>query len=267
MAILDVFKNEVKAALGYQQSFAELLASKDVTRAISMMRNRSVAAADNLLLYETETHKVMERKDRPVFDKKGQFLRWSKRWKIPIPYQVFINEIALVFLYGRPVKWTQLSEGTDDAYENYKNLMDEIRFDAHVREAKRAAGAEGTSAMLYHVYKNSDNEPKLLLNVLSKKNGDDIYTIKDQYKRLTAFAWGYYLTDTGNKTVYHVDIYTSDFIYRAKRGNIGWEVNIQANPIGNIPVLLVEQDPESSDVEPMIESTENLTSVDADVCV
>jgi hypothetical protein len=36
--------------------------------------------------------------DKAVYDKKGNFLRWQKRWKIPIPYQKFINEIALVFL-------------------------------------------------------------------------------------------------------------------------------------------------------------------------
>lgn len=33
-------------------------------------------------------------------------------------------------------------------------------------------------------------KPDVLLNVLSKQNGDDIYLIKDQYKRMTAFAWG-----------------------------------------------------------------------------
>ena len=85
----------------------------------------------------------MERKDRAVLDSKGNFLRWSKRNKIPIPYQKFINEIALVFLYGRPVKWTQLSENTDYAYSFYKEIMREIRFDSCVRQAKRAAGAEG----------------------------------------------------------------------------------------------------------------------------
>lgn len=265
MAILDVVKNEVKAALGYQQSFAELLASKDVTRAISMMRDRSVAAAENLLVYNTETHKVNERKDRPVFDKKGQFLRWSKRWKIPIPYPVFINEIALVFLYGRPVKWMPGTEESEFAYEMFKDLNDEIRFNAHVREAKRAAGAEGTSAILYHTYRDSENKPRLLLNVLSKKTGDEIYTIKDQYKRLTAFAWGYYLTDEGNKTVHHVDVYTADTIFHAKRGSLGWEVTTQQNFVGKIPVLLFEQEPEAAAVQPMIERTENLSSVDADV--
>lgn len=260
-----MISNEVKAAVGYQQSFTELLVSKDVTRALSMMRERSGEAASNLRDYEVKTHKVMERKDRPVFDKKGNFLRWSKRNRIPIPYPKFLNEISLVFLYGRPVKWSQLSEGTDYAFANYKELMRNTRFDALVRAAKRVAGAEGVSAILYHTYRDSEGKPNLLLNVLSKKNNDDIYTVKDQYRRLTAFAWGYYLTEEGNRTRYHVDIYTKETIYRAKRGNVGWEVIVMPNPIGKIPVLLFEQDPEAADVQPMIERVEEMESVDADV--
>lgn len=265
MGLLNTIKNEVKAAVGYQQSFTELLEAKDVTRAVSMMHDCSIQAAKNLLEYDVDSHKINERRDRAVYDKKGNFLRWSKRWKIPIPYQVFINEIALVFLYGRPVKWSQLSDGTDEAFEAYNKLMEEIRFNAHVREAKRAAGAEGVSAILYHVYQDSENKPKLLLNVLSKKNRDDIYLIKDQYRRLRAFAWGYYLTEAGNRTVYHIDVYTADTIYRAKRASVGWEVLVATNPIGKIPVLLFEQEVEHDGTQPMIERSEALTSTDADV--
>ncbi len=265
MGLLDTIKNEVKAAVGYQQSFAELLESKDVTRALSMMYNCSHKAAKNLKEYDVSQHVINERQDRAIYDKNGNFIRWGKRWKIPIPYQTYINEIALVFLYGRPVKWTQLSEGTDDAFERYKKLLSDIRFDAHVREAKRVAGSEGTSAMLYHVYKDAEGNPRLLLNVLSKKDGDDIYIIKDQYRKLKAFAWGYYLTEAGNKTVYHVDVYTADTIYRAQRASVGWEVVVSPNEIGKIPVLLMEQEVEHDGTQPMIERTESLESTDADV--
>lgn len=266
MSIIQSISNSIKAAVGYQQSFEELLAANDVSRAVAMMQSRSEKALRHLEEYEVSSHKVMGREDRAVYDKNGNFLRWSKRNKIPIPYQKFINEIALVFLYGRPVKWTQNSDNTDYAYDNYKNLMDEIRFNSCVREAKRAAGAEGTAAILYHVYREeATGKPKLLLNVLSKKNGDDIYTMKDQYKRLKAFAWGYYLTESGNRTVQHIDIYTADTIYLCKRGNTGWEVITMDNHIGKIPVLLFEQEPEHSDVQPMIEKIENSESVEADV--
>lgn len=264
MGLFNVISNEVKAAIGYQQGFSELMDSKDVTRAISMMRDHSPEAADNLRKYEVETHEVMDRKDRAVYDKKGNFLRWSKRWKIPIPYPQYINEISLVFLYGRPVKWKQASTGTDYSFEMFKSLMENTRFNAAVRAAKRVAGSEGISAILYHTYRDSDGKPSLLLNVLSKKENDDIYTIRDQYKRLTAFAWGYYLTDSGNNTVYHVDVYTKDKIYYAKRGKIGWEVLTKENPVGKIPVLLFEQKPEHADVQPMINRSESMESTEAD---
>lgn len=265
MGLLNVFKNEVKAAMGYQQSFTELLEAKDVSRALSMMKSHADKAAENLLEYNVGSHKINKRKDKPVYDKNGNFIRNRKRWRIPIPYQKYINEIALVFLYGRPVIWNQISEGTDDAFQRFKDLMEEIRFDAHVREAKRAAGAEGSSAILYHIYRDKEGQPKLLLNVLAKSNNDDLYTVKDQYGRLTSFAWGYYLTEAGNKTVYHVDIYTADRIYKTKRGNYGWEVEEYENPVGKIPVLLFEQEVEHDGVQPMIERSESLTSTDADV--
>ena len=265
MGLFETIKNEVKAAVGYQQSFGELLDSGDVARAISMMRDRSGEAAQSLLEYEISSHKVMDRKDKAVYDKKGNFLRWSKKWKIPIPYQAYINEIALVFLYGRPVKWLQLSDNTDDAFSYYERLMDKVRFAAKVRECKRMAGIEGVSAILYHVYRNNEGKPDLLLNVLSKRNKDDIYTMKDQYGRLTAFAWGYYLTETGNNTILHVDVYTKEFVYECKRGRFGWEVNKRVNEIGKIPVLIFEQTPEHKDVQPMVERVESMESTDADV--
>jgi hypothetical protein len=265
MGLLNVLTNEVKAAVGYQQNFKELLASKDVSRALNFMRDHSAFSAEAIREYNVDHHEIMKRKDKAIFDKKGNFLRWQKRWKIPIPYQVFINEIALVFLYGRPVKWLQESEGTDEAFEAYKNMLKEIRFDAHVREAKRVAGSEGTAAILYHIYRDDENKPKLLLNVLSKSNNDDIYTIKDQHKKLQAFGWGYTLTEAGGQSVPHIDIYTADSIYRCKRVNIGWEVLVMQNPAGKIPVIIFEQELEHSGVQPMINRVENMVSVDADV--
>ena len=92
-----------------------------------------------------------------------------------------------------------------------------------------------------------------------------ISKIKDQYRKMKAFAWGYYLTEAGNKTVHHLDIYTDDTIYRCKRSNVGWEVLVKQNPIGKIPVLMFEQEVEHEGVQPMIERTEALESTDADV--
>ncbi len=264
MGLLRTIKNDVKAAVGYQQSFTELLEAGDTTRALAMMQDNN-ASVNYLRDYNIATHKVMERTDKAIYDKKGNFLRWQKRWKIPIPYPVFINEIALVFLYGKPVIWGHTSdESTDDVFDNYVKLNEKIRFNAHVRKAKRIAGAEGKSAIFYHVYRDGD-EPKLELNTLSKSNGDDIYVMKDQYQKVNACGWGYTLTEAGNKTTYHVDIYTKELEYHCKRTNFGWEVDVRDNPIHKIPFLLFEQEPESVNVQPMIHRVETMESTDADV--
>ena len=265
MGLLTVITNKVKASVGYQQDFESLLESKDIGRALHSMHDHSTAAAENLKEYNIDTHEVTKRKDKAVYDKKGNFIRWQKRWQIPIPYQKYINEIALVFLYGRPVKWSQESEGTDEVYDKFKETLKDIRFNAHVREAKRKAGAEGISAILYHTYRDSEGNPQLSLNVLSRSNNDDIFTIKDQYKKLKSFGWGYYLTESGNRTVYHVDIYTPEKIYLCKRGMVGWDVQEYPNVVGKIPALIFEQETEHDGVQHMIDRIENKMSVDADV--
>ena len=72
--------------------------------------------------YNTRTHDINKRPDKIITDKKGNFLRKEEVWKLPIPYQAYINEIALVFLYGRPIKWTQSSENTDKAFTKFRCL-------------------------------------------------------------------------------------------------------------------------------------------------
>ena len=50
---LSAVTNEVNAAIGYKQTFEELLDSKDVSRAIGMLENRSEQAVANLTEYNT----------------------------------------------------------------------------------------------------------------------------------------------------------------------------------------------------------------------
>jgi SPP1 family phage portal protein len=222
-------------------------------------------------VYDQSRHSILRRKDRPVFGKKDpetgyrEFMRWEKKWKIPIPYARYINEMAIVFLYGRPLKWSQRSTGTDRAFEAFTDWMKRIRFDAKIRIAKRMAGAETQSAMLFHIYRNGEGKADLLVKILAAGFGDDIYFRKDQFDRLTAFARGYRLTEDGGRTVCHVDIYTKEKIYLCKKANFGWDVDEQPNPAGKIPVILFEQETEFAGVEQMIERREWMASRLSDV--
>ncbi len=261
----------VNAAFGKNQEFSELLEVNDISRAVSIMTDNSKKVEDALKVYNTEEHAVMNRHDKMIFGKKDKitgkrkFLRWEPKWKIPIPYPVYINEIALVFLYGKPVRWSQSSKNTDKAFEAFQKLLDKTRFNARIREAKRLAGSETQSAMLFHVYRNDEGKADCLIKVLAKSLGDDIYFMKDQFGRLLAFARGYSLTESGGRVVYHIDIYTKDKVYWCKRGNIGWDVDAQPNLIGKIPVILFEQEMECKGVEPMINRSEWMMSRTADV--
>lgn len=271
MGLFSWFRNGVNAALGRKQEFEVLLKENDVGRAIAQMTDNSKRVGEALKVYETKQHDVMKRPKKAVFGKKDpatgerKFLRWEEKWKIPIPYPVFINEIALVFLYGRPLKWIQSTKGTDRAFSKYLDFLKHIRFDAKIREAKRLAGAETQSALLFHTFQNDDGKADVTLTVLAKSLGDDIYFMKDQFRRMIAFARGYYLQEGGGEVVYHVDIYTSKIIYNCKRRSFGWEREEEINRAGKIPVILFEQEAECAEVEPMIKRKEWMVSRRADV--
>lgn len=322
-SIFGVITNEINAVIGYQQTFAELLDNKDVTRAIGMLENRSTQAVKNLLEYNTNTHKVMDRPAKAIYDKNGNFIRNKDVNRIAIPYHKFINEVALVFMYGKPVLWSNatpnprmeerrklvalqesignysnpqesIEEGENvvqqieqtklnikeiedniaeiDAYSDlmdakFQRLKDQLeicRFDAHLREAKRYAGCEGCSAMLFHTYQE-DGKAKMLIRVLAKSKNDDIYTLFDQYNRLIAFAWGYSTLDAENRSVYHYDIYTKDFVYFCQNTNGGhWEVDKRPNLVKKIPVIIFIQEVEWDGTQSIIERIEDAYSRNAD---
>lgn len=118
--------NEINAAVGYQQSFEQLLANNDVDRAIAMLQNRSKEADQNLKDYDVADHKIIKRPARSIYDKKGNFIRDKQLNTIAIPYQKFINEVALVFLYGRPVLWENASINPDaDELKRINELIEE----------------------------------------------------------------------------------------------------------------------------------------------
>ena len=303
MSLIDVFKNEIKAAVGYQQTFEELIANGDVRRAIGMMEDRSIRAMECIREYQCDSHKIMKRKPKVIRDKQGNVVRSKELNKIAIPYPLYINEIALVFMYGRPPKWIDgtpaphrdervaldeerktLQEGDprlkkiDDRiaviqreqdriterFKKYTDLMTDARFDAHIREAKRAAGIEECSAMLFHCYKE-DGQPKMKIKVLSKMENDDIYTMFDQYGRLVAFAWGYNTVDASDKTLHHYDIYMNHRIWRCSQHGFGqWNIKAEDNPIGKIPVIVFLQKREWEQTTSLIDRVEKAMSSVAD---
>ena len=264
MEFFRVFTNYLNAVAGRNQEFEELIKAKDISRVKELFESRDEMAAEALKEYDPHRHSIMERPDKILKNTKGERTGTMKRWKLPINYPVYINEMSVVFIYGRPVKWSNLGEGADNAFAAYQNLLKSTRFNSRVRECKRLAGAETQSAMLWRVFRNKENKPDCQIRVLAKSKGDEIYARWDMYENLVSFAWGYYVKENASDTSYHFDIFTSEWIYRCKRTNIGWEVNQEANPIGKIPVILFQQEKEWKGVEPLIEREEYIGSRTAD---
>lgn len=300
---VGVLRNNINAAIGYQQTFEELIKNKDIPRAISMMEDRSKAAEENLRFYHTKTHKVMKRPRRAIYDKEGNYLRDKDVNRIAIPYQQFINEIALVFMYGQPVKWSNLTPnpysaerkqlldsldtleaGTaeyntatariaeidnyqsaiDDKFSKFTATLEAAHFDSSIREAKRVAGCEGCSAMVFHTYQDG-GEAKLRIKVLSKENNDDIYTMFNEYDKLVACAWGYNTVDSKQRVVHHYKIMLPDVTYECSQTAAGaWDVVEIPNPSGKIQVIIFIQEVEWGETDSMIERVEMARSKTGD---
>ncbi len=263
MSMFDLFRNYLNSIVGRNQEFEKLLQSKDISSVIDQMSNRREKIDEALKDYDTFSHEIMKREDKIITDKNGKFLRKEPVWKLPVPYPVYINEISLVFLYGRPVKWSQLSEGTDRAFNAYIDLLRRLRFDSKIRQCKRIAGAETESAMLFRVFRNNEGKPDAQIRVLAKSKGDDIYVRWDQYENIISIGWGYYVKEN-EKVNYHFDIYTPNIIYRCSRESLGWKVIEEENLIGKIPIILFQQDKEWAGVEPLIHREEYIASRSAD---
>lgn len=262
--LFDLFRNYLNTLVGRNQEFEKLLATKDISAVKEKMSNRIEFAIEALKEYDVSSHKIMKREDKIITDKKGNFIRFEPVWKLPIPYQVYINEIALVFLYGRPVKWSQQSKGTDQAFQKFQEVLERTHFDSKLRQCKRIAGSETESAMLFRVFRDANDNPDIQIRVLAKSKGDEIYTRWDQYENLISVAWGYNVREAENSIVYHFDIYTPNIIYRCTRKSIGWEVIEETNFIGKIPIILFQQNKEWEGVEPLIYREELIGSRSAD---
>lgn len=266
--------NHFNAAVGRNQDFYELLAAKDIDRVIAKMDSHHEAVADAAKDYDPKMHKVSFRGTKIIKNKAGKRVGSIEPWRLPITYPQYINEIALVFLYGRPVKWGCKSDDTERAFTAFTDLLDHLHFDSKVRQMKRYAGAYTQSAMLFRVFRKEEkvfangkwttrSAPDCQIRVLSHEKGDEIYSRWDQYENLLSAGWRY-TTQDKEQTTEHFDLFLPERTYHCTRGKRGWEVVEEENIIGKIPVIMCRQQKEWAGVEPQIEREEYLHSHTAD---
>lgn len=264
MGLLNFLINQINAAAGRNQTFEELIAAGDISRVKALMVSRETATMEAIKEYDVEYHDIMKRLDKVVKDKDGNIKDIVQRWKLPIDYPKYINEVALVFIYGRPVKWSCKTDDCRDAFDKFCYVLNKMHFDAKIREAKRYAGAETQSALLFRVYRNDDGKSDCQIRVLARSKGDEIYTYWDIYENLLAAAWGYYAKEDEKTTTYHFDIFTPKYTYRCVKAKMGWNVTPEPNPIGKIPLIIFQQKKEWDGATNLIQREEYLGSHTAD---
>jgi SPP1 family phage portal protein len=258
-SVIQVLKNELNAALGRKQELVELLSESDLTRVKDRLENFDDRIGIALSQYDPTLHNAANRPDKK---RKGK--EPKKTAKLPIPFQRMINQQATAFLFGQEGTFSNNNKDTDEAFRSFMGIINNTRFHSTIREAKTLAGAETISAKLYHLYLE-DGEVAVKTKILAYSKGDHLYYKKDEFGKLIVFG-RYYETTTNDKTIEkHFDVYTSEQIFRGKASGIGWKVEVEANFIGKIPVIIYEQPVEWDGVQPLIDRREEIQCKDADV--
>lgn len=237
---------------GVERNLYQLIQDGDISTAIGLMQDRDIEVNIAISEYNPQTHDVMK---RPNKYRKGDAPYISE--KLTRTRQMYINEVELFFLLGNNIKWKKTA-GDDEAFTLFTDFLKNQRFNSNMRQAKRLAGAETESAKLYHIYREENNIAVKTV-VLARSEGYQLRPLFDQYKNMTAFAYGYKLKENG-KTVQHWDIQTPDFLFYCRKGNIGWDVETYPNPTKKINVLYYHQPKAWAGAERRLAREENLDS-------
>lgn len=261
----NFFRNEMNYLTGRNQEFEQLLDAGDIGRAVGKMQCLKARAMSLYAQYDPEQHDINRRPDKAVTNKLGLIVRIEETAKLAIPYQQYINEMALTFLLGKPITWSCKTEGCEDGFKRFTEILDYVHINSRLREAKRLSGAEGESAILFRVYRNEEGHPDIQCRVLAASKGDGIYTRWDIYGNLLSFAWGYTAKGEEDDTsVECYEVFTPDYIYHCVKAKLGWTVDREENLIGKIPVIVFRQKEEWAGVQGLIERTEHKHSRTAD---
>lgn len=258
--IIGKLRNLTLNAIGVDRDLYKLLSDKDIGAVKAMMQNRDDEVCQAISEYNPDSHRVNNRPNK---------LRKNKQpyetEKLPRSRQRYINEVELFFLLGKPIKWrndTATDSRTDTAFLAYNRFLRELRFDTLFRQAKRLAGAETESAIIFH-YQNDNGQPKAIAKVISYSKGYRLRPLFDQWGILRAFGYGYNIKK-GNAVIEHFDIETPTTIFECESAKIGWKVTAKPNKTGKINAIYLRQDKAWNGVQSRIDREEYIDSKTAD---
>lgn len=224
----------------------------DINGAVGLMDNNDKEVDNAIREYNPQTHPVMNRPNKPRKNMPTYITE-----KLPRTKQRYINEIELFFLLGKPLVW-KMVEGDDEAYRVFLRYWGKFRMDSLLRKAKRLAGAETESSLVFHLSKRGDS-----INVkpfiAARSTGYKLRPLFDQYGDLVALAYGYCLRE-GKKNIKHWDILTADFTFYCAQRETGWQVETYENPTRKINSVYFKQQKAWDGVVPRLEREEKLDS-------
>lgn len=256
--LYQYFRNLTLNSIGASRELHELLADRDVNKALELMQDRDVEVDQAIKEYNPQTHDVMKRPNK--YRKSGEDYITEK---LPRTRQRYINEVELFFLLGNPIIFSK-REGDDEAFGLFTDFLREQHFNSRLRQVKRLAGAETEAALLYHVYRADNADRREVKSVvLARSTGYRLRPLFDQYGNMTAFGYGYVVKE-GGRNVQHWDFQTPDLLAYCHKAPLGWAVDIYPNPTGKINVIYFQQPKAWDGTELRIHREEMLDSKTAD---
>lgn len=256
--IYTIIRNSTLNSLGVQRTLEELLADKDIGKVKSILQNRDSIVEEAIKQYQPSQHNILRRMDKSRSGKNSYRVE-----KLPRARQRYINEVELFFMFGNPIIWSLADADKADSFAEYKGMLKSLRFDSIMRQAKRVAGSETESAILFHIYREDGFKPAVKPIVLSHSGGYTLRPLFDQYGNMLAFGYGYNLNENGN-TVEHFDLQTATNIYTSKKTATGWQVEVETNPTGKINVVYIQQPVAWDGVQERCDREEHIDSRIAD---
>lgn len=188
-----------------------------------------------------------------------------------LPIQQKIVLIAAAFLVGEKILLD--SDTTIEIEKTLLSLITKVwednKLDYKSKEIAKILKSETLCAELWFdepdrdywdgtINEGSVRRPGMM--ILSESNGDKLYVVKDQYKKLIAVGRGYTIME-GDEEVEHFDLYTDEVIIEGVNTSNGWTANEKPNPYGAVQLIVHEQPrPDWMPVQPLIERKEEFFS-------
>ena len=257
---MPIYDDKLRAEL------VKRIQADDIDSVLKMFVTKSAKAKEAIKEYNIETHDIMERSDKKRKNKPDYETN-----KLPRPWQRYINEIAVFFMFNNPIKIflnnpKEEQEELKEFYEVYTKFIDQVYFNEKLREAKRIAGSETECAKYYQLYTDSKKNLKVKCRILSNSKEHELYTLFDKNEDLVAFGDKYYARNLNMEVEEHFDIFMDDVIYNCVRKGTenNWTIVVKENPIHKIPVIYFNQQKEWYGAERRIDRDEWLDSKGAD---